>query len=65
MPAIDHLLEKKLELPAQVKDLGLARVSILLLTASFALLVVAPSIWLVVAGKLTVMLNSLHSRSRY
>lgn len=51
LPTLDRLVEKKLGLPAQVKDLVLARTSIIFLTVGFAALVVAPAIWFVILGE--------------
>lgn len=47
LPALDYILLKKLHLPSKVKDLRMAKVSMLIFSISFFILAIAPNIWVV------------------
>lgn len=51
LPALDFVVEKRLGLPAQKKDLQLARFSILVSALGFGILFAAPSLGFVVLGE--------------
>ncbi|KAJ6442834.1 MFS transporter [Purpureocillium lavendulum] len=50
LPILDSLIINRFKVPAKVKDLRLARMSISLIMVGFAVLVVAPRIWVVIVG---------------
>jgi hypothetical protein len=50
LPALDALVPRLLHLTPRGKDFALARLSVAFAMASFAVLVIAPSIWMVVLG---------------
>lgn len=51
LPITDSFVLNTLRVPAKVKDLRLARMSISLVMVGFAVLVLAPSVWVVIVGK--------------
>ncbi|GJN70288.1 hypothetical protein PLICBS_004342 [Purpureocillium lilacinum] len=50
LPITDSFVLNTLRVPAKVKDLRLARMSISLVMVGFAVLVLAPSVWVVIVG---------------
>jgi hypothetical protein len=50
LPILDIFLVEWLKVTAQAKDLILARISVVLLTASFAAMAFSGEVWLVVIG---------------
>lgn len=53
LPATDKLLQIKFHMPPRKKDLVLARMSICFFTAGFLALALAPTVAIVIFGKLT------------
>lgn len=51
LPTLDVIVEKKLGLSAQMKDLQLARFSILISVLGFGILFAAPSLRIIILGK--------------
>lgn len=47
LPAIDYILLKKLHMPSKVKDLRMAKISMLIFSVAFFILAIAPNIWVV------------------
>lgn len=50
-PALDARLVKQFKIPTEVKDLNIARGSILILTISLAAMMLASQSWVAIAGK--------------
>ncbi|POR33116.1 MFS general substrate transporter [Tolypocladium paradoxum] len=58
LPILDTFMVKRLGLAPKTKDLRLALLSISLLMLSFAVLVLAPNLWIVIVGLVTYTLGS-------
>lgn len=53
LPVVDRILQVKFSMPTRKKDLALARVSICLFTTGFLTLALAPTLAIVILGRLT------------